>query len=49
MKKFRVYDVRTNKTIYESEYKWQAQMFLEANYDEDHMDFNHVRLEEVSA
>ena len=49
MKKFRVYDDRSNKTIYESEHKWQAIMFLEANYDAYHDDFKHVRLEEITA
>lgn len=44
---FRVYDDRTNKTIFKSEDKWEAMMFLINHYDENHPDFNHVWLEDI--
>lgn len=48
MKKFRVYDDRTNETVFESDDKWEATMFLADNYGEEHEDFAHVWLEEVA-
>lgn len=49
VKKFRIYDDRTNETLFESEDKWEATMFLADNYDEEHKDFPHVWLEEITA
>jgi len=49
MKKFRVFDDRTNETIFESEDQWEAMMYLADNYDEYHEDFLHVWIEEAIA
>lgn len=47
MKKYRVYDDRTNETLFESEDRGECYKFLHSHYDEDSKDFEHMWLQEV--
>ena len=44
---YRVYDDRTNETIFETTDKFEAMEFMAVNYDENHPDFEHVWLEKI--
>ncbi|QPA31351.1 hypothetical protein [Thermaerobacillus caldiproteolyticus] len=44
--KYRVYDERTNETLFESDSKFECYKYLYQNFDESDEDFPHVWLEE---
>lgn len=44
---FRVYDDRTNETLYTDEFTGQCEQYIEVNYDECSEDWYHIWIEQV--
>lgn len=44
----RVYDDRTNETLFESEDSFECMAFMNHNYEEDDEDFAHIWIEKVT-
>jgi hypothetical protein len=46
---YRVYDDRTNETLFESEESFECVFFINSNFSEDDRDWEHIWIEKVDS